>query len=68
MAEVKLKTRILLADSLRGMPIGSTLTIHNREFKTATVRSAATELKKEGYLFKTSDKGRIDDVVVTRIK
>lgn len=68
MAEAKLKTRIILRDSLREMPIGSTLSIDIRQFKTATVRTTVTALKKEGYLFETSDRGRIDDIVVTRLK
>ena len=68
MVEAKLKTRILLKDSLREMPIGSTLTIDNRQFKIATVRTTVAALKKEGYFFDTSDRGRIDDIVVTRLK
>ena len=27
-----------------------------------------TDLKKEGYVFDVSDRGRIDDVIVTRLK
>lgn len=68
MAEAKLKTKILLKDSLRGMPVGSTLTIDIRKFKIATVRTTVTALKKEGYLFEASDKGCIDHIVVTRLK
>lgn len=68
MAEAKLKTKILLKDSLRGMPIQGTLTIKNRQAKVSVVRTTATALKNEGYIFDVSDKGRIDDVIITRLK
>ena len=68
MEEAKLKTKILLKDSLRDMPVSGILIINNRQAKTAIVRTTATVLKKEGYKFDVSDKGRIDDVVVRRIK
>ena len=69
MIEAKFKTKILLKDSLREMPIGSKLTIKNRQFKASVVRTKTTDLKcKEGYLFDVSDRGMIDEVVVTRIK
>lgn len=68
MIEAKLKTKILLKDSLREMPVSGTLIIKNRQFKTAVIRTTATDLKKEGYQFDVSDKGRIDDVIVTRLK
>lgn len=68
MAEAKLKTKIVLKDSLIGMPVGDTLTIKNRQFKSNVVRTIATRLKNEGYTFDVSDKGRIDDVIVTRLK
>lgn len=68
MEEVKLKTKIILKDSLRSMPVKGTLVIKNHQFKVSTVRTTITAMKKEGYLFEASDKGRIDDVVVTRLK
>lgn len=68
MAEAKFKTKLVLKDSLIGMTIGDTLTIKNRQFKSNVVRTTATALKNEGYVFDVSDKGRIDDVVVTRLK
>lgn len=68
MEDAKFKTRISLKDTLRDMSLKEILIIKNRQVKTATVRSTATELKKEGYKFFVSDKGRIDDVVVTRVK
>lgn len=68
MEQAKLKTKILLKDSLREMPVKGVLTIKNRQFKTSVIRTTATDLKKEGYVFDVSDRGRIDDVIVTRLK
>lgn len=68
MAEVKFKTKILLKDTLRCMPIQGEIAIKNRMFKPATIRTAATALKEEGFLFEVSDRGRSDDTVVTRLK
>lgn len=68
MAEAKLKTKIVLKDSLIGMAIGDTLIVTNRQFKSNVVRTMATRLKNEGYLFDVSDKGRIDDTVIIRLK
>lgn len=68
MVKARLKTKILIRDSMREMPIGSVLTIKNTQAKAGAVRTTACDLKKEGFLFEVSDKGRIDDVIVTRIK
>lgn len=68
MEEAKLKTKILLKDSLRDMPIQGTLIIKNHQAKVNVVRTTATALKNEGYVFDVSDKNRIDDVLVTRLK
>ena len=68
MEDAKFKTRISLKDTLRDMPVSGTLVIKNRTAKVATLRSTATELKKEGYDFFISDKHRIDDAVILRLK
>lgn len=68
MIETKLKTKIILKDSLREMPIHGFVIIKNRQFKANTIRTTATALKKEGFEFDVSDKGRIDDVIITRLK
>jgi hypothetical protein len=68
MLEVEFKTKILLKDTLRELPVKGTIAIKNRMFKTATIRTAANKMKKEGFIFEVSDKGRIDDTIVTRLK
>lgn len=68
MVETKFKTKILLKDTLKDLPVKESMTISNRTFKTATIRNAANSLKREGFIFEVSDKGRIDDTVVTRLK
>ena len=55
--------------TLRKLPIGKTIVIKNTDFKAAQVRCVASTLKKrEGFEFTVSDAGRIDDVIVTRLK
>lgn len=68
MDETKFKTKILLKETLKSMSVKDNIIINNRLFKANTVRSAATTLKAEGFQFEVSDRGRIDDVIVTRIK
>lgn len=64
MEETVFKTKILLKDTLRNMPIKGELIIPNRTFKVNTIRTAAAALKKdEGYSFEVSDKDRIDDTM-----
>ncbi len=58
-----------LTGTLRKLPLGESIVIKNSDFKAAFVRTAASNLKKkEGYEFKVSDAGRIDDIEVTRLK
>ena len=58
-----------LFGTLRKLPEGECIIINNRDFKVSAVRIAASTLKKkEGLEFLVSDAGRIDDVVVTRLK
>lgn len=60
--------RIFLAETLKSMPINSTLRISNHAAKTGTVRASASRLKKHGFLFEVKDKGLIDECIVTRLK
>lgn len=68
MEELKFKTRNLLKETLREIPLRKPFTIKHGDFKPSVVRNAATSLKSEGYLFEVSEEERIDDVVVKRLK
>ena len=55
--------------TLRKISLGESVVIKNTDFKVGLVRTAASNLKRrEGFIFTVSDAGRIDDVVVTRLK
>ena len=55
--------------TLRKIPLGQSIVIQSKDFKVPLVRTAASTLKrKEGFVFTVSDAGRINDVVVTRLK
>lgn len=61
--------RKTLNGTLRKLSPGMSITIRNVDFKAAQVRTAASVLKKSaGLEFTVSDAGRIDDVVVTRLR
>ena len=63
------ETKKSLSGTLRKMPLGHSILIKNTDFKAAQVRSSASTMKKkEGLEFTVSDAGRIDDVIVTRIR
>lgn len=66
------KARILkkpdVQSTLASFEIGTPYIIKNREIKPASVRSAIRNLKLRGYGFEYSEKGRVDDVIVTRLK
>ena len=68
MTDTQYKTRISLADTLRGLEEGKSIVIKNAQFKRTTIANAAYRLKKENIILAVSDAGRIDDVLVTRLK
>ncbi len=54
--------------TLLSLKIGVPTSIKNREIKACSLRSANRILKAKGYSFILSEAGRIDDVIVTRLK
>lgn len=68
MVNAKFKTKISLKDTLREMQVKDSLTVKKQYAKTATVRSTATDLKKEGYKFFVSDRGHVNHIIVTRLE
>lgn len=63
-----LKKKISVIDTLKSLPLNKEVTIRNDEIKSNVIRATSNKLKKEGYLFTVSERGRIDDVLVTRLK
>jgi hypothetical protein len=58
-----------LIKTLRKLPLKESVVIKNKDFKAAQVRSVASTLKRrEGFEFSVSDAGRIDEVVIIRLK
>ncbi|MFV0470020.1 MAG: hypothetical protein ACK5MK_13975 [Dysgonomonas sp.] len=52
--------------TLMGIPVGETRLIKAKEFKTNVVRTAISKLKAEGYDFTATERGLINEVLVTR--
>lgn len=68
MTEAKIEKRISIRDTLLRIPIGEERIIKNKIIKQSVIRSTITTLRKEGYGFSVSEAGRIDDVIITRLK
>lgn len=65
---LKLKRTVLPSATLREMKPGMIVKIDTEKIKTPILRSTAAKLKKEGYLFRISDKGLINETIVECIK
>lgn len=60
---LKFKKVILPAATLRALKPGTSIKIETEIVKTSILRSAASKLKQEGYLFRVSDKGPVNERV-----
>lgn len=65
--EIRKPTRTSLADLLKDMQVGQEAFIRISEYKTNAIRQAAFRLKKEGIVFKVTEKGYRDRTHVQRI-
>lgn len=65
---VAIKKKTDVQGTLIALEIGIPTVIKNSQIKACSIRSAIRKLAKKGYSFKQSEEGRINDVVVTRIK
>ena len=54
--------------TLKTIEVGETVIIKTRHIKKPSICSAAAKLNKTGYLFEVSEKGLVDEVMVTRYK
>ncbi len=68
MQKFKTKNVVLSTETLRGMKPDTSVTLSNDNVKTSTLRSTASKLKKEGYLFRISDKGMKNKTIVECLK
>ena len=62
------KKVVLPTATLRVMKAGMSLKLKTEEVKTNTLRMTASNLKREGYLFRVSDKGLINETIVECLK
>ena len=65
---LKMKKVVLPSATLREMKPGMSLRLPTEKVKTNTLRMTACHLKKEGYLFRVSDKGLINETIVECLK
>lgn len=60
------KSRVDVTSTLLDIPRGSTYSFDIKKVKKSSLCSAARRLNGRGYKFVVTEKGRIDDVLVTR--
>ena len=65
---LKLKKVVLPVATLQEMKLGMRVKISTVDVKTSNLRTAASRLKKEGYLFLVSEKGLINETIVECLK
>lgn len=60
--------KIAIAETLLSIPLGGSMVIKNRDISERSVVGCACVLRRKGYGFTVTVKGRIDDVEVFRTK
>lgn len=65
---LKIKKVVLPAATLREMKLGMSSVISTEDIKTSILRTTASQLKKEGYLFRVSDRALINETIVECLK
>lgn len=65
---VSIVKKIDVQATLLSLKVGVPTSIKNKEIKACSLRSANRILKGKGYSFILSEAGRVDDIIVTRIK
>ncbi len=63
-----LKTKISVSETLKEFKIGDPVVVENKVLPFLKVKRGVDYLKTKGYDFKIQTAGRIDDVIVTRLK
>ena len=65
---ISIKSRPSAKLTLLGIPVGESRLIKTSDIKPGVIRTTVGVLNKEGYSFIASEKGLINEVLVTRIK
>ena len=65
---LKSKQVVLPTATLREMKEGMSLRLPTQQVKTATLRMAASNLKREGYKFRVSERNLINETIVECLK
>lgn len=62
------KYKISLTDTLLSLEVDQPYIIKVNIFKASQIRRSAHALRQKGHIFEVTEKGRIDDIIVTRKK
>lgn len=68
MNEVELITKVSPTETIKNLPRGVPTLIRNKDIKVGCVKTTITNLRKQGHIIEYTEDGRIDDIIVTRVK
>ncbi|MEF9923022.1 MAG: hypothetical protein RR854_00415 [Muribaculaceae bacterium] len=68
MTTTTIKKPKTLSDQLKLVPVGTTLFVSERDYRTTTVRKACSALNRKGYYYVPSEMGVFGGINVTRNK
>ena len=66
--EASIVSIISVTATLRALPLNKAFIFQTAIFKAVTIRATAHRLRPQGYEFKITERGLINEVQVTRIK
>ncbi len=66
MAEVKIIKKINYTDTIKAMPVGSSLVFKTSDVRVNSIHRITYDLNKQGYSYSATQKGLINEIKVTR--
>lgn len=68
MSKANLAKKVSPMATILSLPIGIPTPIKHRDIKVGNLKSTITRLRKKGYEISYTEEGRVDDLLITRIK
>lgn len=68
MSKANLAKKVSPTATILSLPLGVPTPIRNRDIKIGNLKSTITRLRKKGYEIAYTEEGRVDDLLITRLK
>lgn len=68
MADIKIIKKISYPDTIKALPVGESIKFKNADVRPGSIRRIVYALNNKGYLFRASEKGLINEIIVKRFK